>query len=191
MATHSIRLVGDPVLRQRAAEVTDIDDKLVRLADEMLTTMYDAPGLGLAAPQIGVRRRLFVYDVGEGPKVVLNPTIDEGDGEWAYDEGCLSVPGLSWEIIRPKQVHLTGVDLDGNEISVEADELVARCFQHELDHLDGVLLLERLDPDVRKQALRTIRERGIGVDASGPSGGTGGGLPGLSRPEARRGLSLP
>jgi peptide deformylase len=163
MAAHTIRLVGDPVLRQRAAEVTDIDGKLARLADEMLTTMYEAPGLGLAAPQIGVRKRLFVYDIGEGGLVVINPTIAESDGEWAYDEGCLSVPGLSWEIVRPKQVHLTGYDLDGNEISVEADEVLARCFQHEMDHLDGVLLLERLDADTRKQAMKTIRERGIGM----------------------------
>ena len=162
MAAHIIRLVGDPVLRQRAADVIDIDGKLARLADEMLTTMYEAPGLGLAAPQIGVRKRLFVYDVGEGGKVVVNPTIAESDGEWAYDEGCLSVPGLSWEIVRPKLVHLKGYDLQGNEVSIEADEITARCFQHEMDHLDGVLLLERLDADTRKQALKRIRELGIG-----------------------------
>jgi peptide deformylase len=163
MAGHPIRLVGDPVLRQRAAEVADIDGKLARLADEMITTMYEAPGMGLAAPQIGVRKRLFVYDVGEGAQTIVNPTLSETDGEWAYEEGCLSVPGLSWEIIRPKQVHLTGYDLDGNEISIEADEITARCFQHEMDHLDGILLLERLDSDTRKQALRTIRELGIGA----------------------------
>lgn len=163
MAGHPIRLVGDPVLRQRAAEVTDIDGKLARLADDMITTMYEAPGMGLAAPQIGVRKRLFVYDVGEGPLTLVNPTITESDGEWAYEEGCLSVPGLSWEIVRPKLVHLTGYDLDGNEVSIEADEILARCFQHEMDHLDGVLLLERLDSDTRKLALRTIRELGIGA----------------------------
>jgi len=162
-ASHPIRIVGDPVLRQLAADVTEIDDKLVRLADEMIATMYDAPGVGLAAPQIGVRKRLFVYDVqdGNGPHTVINPQIAETDGEWAYEEGCLSVPGLSWEIIRPKTVHLVGLDLDGNEISVEADELLARCFLHEVDHLDGVLLLERLDDDTRKDALRTIRDQGI------------------------------
>jgi peptide deformylase len=174
MAAHTIRLVGDPVLRQRATEITDVDAKLVRLADEMITTMYDAPGVGLAAPQIGVRKRLFVYDIGEGPKVVINPTIVEGDGEWAFEEGCLSVPGLSWEIVRPKVVHLTGHDLDGNELSIEADELLARCFQHELDHLDGVLLLERLDPDTRKKALKTIRELGIGADVTDAEGKLGG-----------------
>jgi peptide deformylase len=162
MAPYTIRLVGDPVLRQRAAEVTTIDGRLAKLADDMVTTMYEAPGMGLAAPQVGVEKRLFVYDIGEGPHTIVNPQIVESTGEWAYEEGCLSVPGLSWEIIRPKEVHLTGVDLDGNEVSIEADELTARCFQHELDHLDGVLLLERLDPDTRKQALKAIRENGIG-----------------------------
>jgi peptide deformylase len=169
VAPYSIRLVGDPVLRQRAAEVTNIDAKLVKLADDMLTTMYDAPGLGLAAPQVGVQKRVFVYDMGEGPQVLINPVIAEGDGEWAYEEGCLSVPGLSWEIIRPKQVLLTGLDLDGNEVALEADELLARVFQHELDHLDGVLLLERLDDETRKAAMRTIREQRLAIDTPQPS----------------------
>ena len=113
--------------------------------------MYDAPGLGLAAPQVGVQKRLFVYDLGEGPRTLVNPVISEARGEWSYEEGCLSVPGLSFEIMRPKEIHLTGYDLDGNEVSIEADELLARLFQHELDHLDGVLLLEHLDDDQRKQ----------------------------------------
>ncbi len=145
MASFEIRIVGDPVLRQRAHEVENVDDVLVRLVDDMVETMYEAPGVGLAAPQVGVQKRLFVYDIGEGPQTMVNPTIVEGDGEWTFDEGCLSVPGLSWEIVRPKEVHLTGWDLDGNEISVEADEYLARVFQHEMDHLDGILLLERLD----------------------------------------------
>jgi peptide deformylase len=162
MAPYSIRVVGDPVLRQRAAEVTTIDGRLAKLADDMIATMYDAPGVGLAAPQVGVEKRLFVYDVGEGAKTLINPTITESDGEWAYEEGCLSVPGLSWEIVRPARVLLTGVDLDGNDVAIEADEILARCFQHEIDHLDGVLLLERLDGDTRKAALKTIREMGIG-----------------------------
>jgi peptide deformylase len=158
-APYDIRLIGDPVLRQRASEVTDVDAKLARLADDMVATMYDAPGLGLAGPQVGVQKRIFVYDVGEGPQTIINPEIRESDGEWAYEEGCLSIPGLSFELIRPKQVHLVGYDLDGNELSIEADELLARCFQHELDHLDGVLFLERLDDDDRKAAMRLIREQ--------------------------------
>ncbi len=165
MAPYSIRMVGDPVLRQRAAAVTTIDGRLAKLAEDMIATMYDAPGVGLAAPQVGVEKRLFVYDVGDGPHTLVNPEIVETDGELAYEEGCLSVPGLAWEILRARQVHLTGVDLDGNDVSIEADELLARCFQHELDHLDGILLLERLDADTRKAALKTIRELGIGPSA--------------------------
>jgi len=160
MAAHEIRLIGDPVLKQPAAEVTDIDGKLVRLADDMLATMYDAPGLGLAAPQVGVQKRLFVYDLqdDQGPRVLVNPRIVESRGEWTYEEGCLSVPGLSWEIVRPNEVHVVGLDLDGNEVSVEASELEGRLFQHELDHLDGVLLLERLEEDQARDAKRAVRE---------------------------------
>jgi|SRR5436190_10471254 len=160
MPPYSIRIFGDPVLKQRAAEISDIDGNLVRLAEDMAVTLHEAVGLGLAAPQVGVQRRLFVYDLhdGEGAKTIVNPVISESRGEWTYDEGCLSIPGLSWEIVRPKEVHLTGHDLDGNEVSIEADEIVARLFQHELDHLDGVLLLERLDADTRKKAMRTLRE---------------------------------
>ncbi len=174
MAPYAIRIVGDPVLRTRAEEVTDIDGRLVRLSDEMLTTMYEVPGLGLAAPQIGVKKRLFVYDIGEGPRVLVNPRITESDGEWVFEEGCLSIPELSWEIVRPKLVHLEGLDLDGNEVSIEADELLARLFQHELDHLEGVLLLDRLDGDQRREALQTLQERAV---ASGPAS-----APGLSLP---------
>ena len=170
MAPYDIRLVGDPVLRQPAAEVTEIDDRLVRLAADMVATMYDAPGIGLAAPQVGVQKRLFVYDLHDdrGPHTIVNPVIREARGEWVFEEGCLSVPGLSWEIVRPAEVHLTGLDLDGNEISFEADDLLARMFQHEVDHLDGVLLLERLDPDQRKQANRVLRDRALAAGEEEP-----------------------
>ena len=132
---------------------------LVQLAADMVTTMYEAPGIGLAAPQVGVQKRLFVYDIGDGPLTIINPEIREARGEWAYDEGCLSIPGLSFELVRPAEVHLVGYDLEGNELSIEADEILARCFQHELDHLDGVLFIERLDEDDRKLAMKTIREQ--------------------------------
>ncbi|HSL57356.1 MAG TPA: peptide deformylase [Acidimicrobiales bacterium] len=177
MSPFEIRVFGDPVLRRRATEVTDIDGALIRLVDDMLDTMYEAPGIGLAATQVGVEKRLFVYDIDDDPQVIVNPVISETRGEWVYEEGCLSVPGLSWEIVRPKEVHLTGYDLDGNEVSFEADELLARLFQHELDHLDGVLLLEHLDDDVRKAALRTLRERALGADGAGSSRGPGSLLP--------------
>ncbi|MBW3643858.1 MAG: peptide deformylase, partial [Actinobacteria bacterium] len=163
MAPYDIRLVGDPVLRQPAAAVTEIDDRLVRLAADMVATMYEAPGIGLAAPQVGVQKRMFVYDLHDdrGPHTIVNPVITETRGEWVYEEGCLSVPDLAWEIVRPAEVHLTGLDLDGNEVSFEADELLARMFQHEVDHLDGILLLERLDADQRKQANRVLRDRAL------------------------------
>lgn len=162
MGPYEIRIIGDPVLKQRAAPVTEVDDRLRRLTEDMLATMYEAPGLGLAAPQVGVQKRLFVYDLGEGPRVLVNPEIVESRGEWAYEEGCLSVPGLTWEIVRPKEVHLRGRDLDGDEVELEADELEARLFQHELDHLDGVLLIERLDDEQRREAKRAVRDLMLG-----------------------------
>jgi peptide deformylase len=163
VATFPIRKFGDPVLKQPAAEVTDIDDALVRLVEGMIQTMYEAPGVGLAAPQVGVQKRLFVYDVGEGPSAVINPVLTDHRGEWTYHEGCLSVPELWWDIHRAKEVHLTGMDLAGDELDIEADELLARVFQHEVDHLDGILLLERVTPDERKDAMRALRQRALGL----------------------------
>ena len=173
------------MLRQRAAEITDIDHKVVRLAEEMIETMHDAPGVGLAAPQVGIERRIFVYDVGEGARTVINPEIVESSGEWEYEEGCLSVPELHWPIIRPKQVHLIGLDLEGNELSVEADELLARVFQHELDHLNGILLLERLEADQRKQAMRVLRARVLPDTAGSTARLLSGSSPGVSGDPAR------
>jgi peptide deformylase len=165
VTTLLIRIFGDPVLRQRTPDVETVDESIVRLVDDMIETMWAAPGVGLAAPQVGVQKRLFVYDVGDGPQAVVNPEISDQRGEWTYDEGCLSVPTLFWPIVRPKQVHLRGSDLDGNEISIEADALLARVFQHEADHLDGMLILERLDAEQRKEAMRTLRERALRLDA--------------------------
>ena len=158
MTTTKIRIIGDPVLRSSASEVTEVTDTLVKLTDDMLITMYEAPGIGLAAPQVGVQKRIFVYDWGDGPGVIVNPRIEESSGEWVYEEGCLSIPGMSWEIVRPKEVHLVGLDLNGGEISIDADELVARLFQHELDHLDGVLLIDHLEKDERRKARRLLTE---------------------------------
>ena len=166
----TIRQYGDPVLKERARDVEDIDGSVANLVDAMIETMYDAPGTGLAANQVGVQRRIFVYDVGDGARTIINPRIVESDGEWVYDEGCLSVPGLSWEIVRPNAVHLVGLDLDGNEVSIEATELEGRVFQHELDHLDGILLVERLDEDQRKEALRILRSRAIDLGGGDPDG---------------------
>jgi len=166
MSSYSVRTYGDPVLKQSAREVDQVDGALVRLVDDMVDTMYDAVGAGLAAPQVGVQKRLFVYDVGEGPEVMINPTIVESAGEWYFEEGCLSIPELRLGIVRPMAVHITGFDLDGNELSIEADEFLGRVFQHEVDHLDGVLMVERLDDDLRKQALRVLRDRSLGLDTT-------------------------
>jgi peptide deformylase len=161
MATYPIRLFGDPVLKRRAADVADFDGALAKLVDSMYETMYAARGVGLAAPQVGVQRRFFVYDVGEGPCVIANPQIVESEGEWTYEEGCLSIPGIAFDIVRPKLVTIAGTDLAGNEVTVQGDEQLGRVFQHEIDHLDGVLMLERLDADDRKLALRTLREQAM------------------------------
>ena len=154
---YEIRTYGDPVLKSSALEIQKIDDKLVRLTDEMFDIMYDAPGIGLAAPQIGVQKKLFVYDIGDGADVLINPEIVESSGEWVYEEGCLSIPGLYVEMVRPKEVLLKGINLDGNEITVEADELLSRLFQHELDHLNGVLMFDRMTPDQRVEAMAEYR----------------------------------
>jgi peptide deformylase len=125
----------------------------------MFDTLYDSDsGIGLAAPQVGIQRQIFVWDMDDEPMVILNPTIAESDGEWVYEEGCLSIPGLYVEMTRPKTVLMKGIDMNGNEISLEADELEARLFQHELDHLNGVLMFDRMQPEQRKQAIAEYKK---------------------------------
>ncbi|MFP5375423.1 MAG: peptide deformylase [Acidimicrobiia bacterium] len=164
MAIHTIRVYGDPVLRTPTAPVGDIDGPLSRLIDDMIETMYAAPGVGLAANQVGVQKRLFVWDVGDGPGVAVNPVVSGHAGEWAYDEGCLSVPGLWWPIVRPRQVRLQALDRNGDPFTVDADDLLARVFLHETDHLDGKLLLSRLDAEQGKEARKALRERVLDLD---------------------------
>ena len=160
-----IRIAGDPVLRQRADEINDIDESLVKLATAMGHTMRQAHGLGLAAPQVGISKRLFVWGIGphDPLRTIINPQITESDGEWLFSEGCLSIPGLYWDIWRPKQVLVEGIDLNGNRIAFEADEIVARLFLHEIDHLDGTLMVDRLDADERAAAERRMESLGMGT----------------------------
>ena len=157
MGTFAIRTFGDPVLKQRSREVAEFDGELARLVDTMLATMYEAAGVGLAAPQVGVQKRLYTYDAGDGPGVVVNPEIVDASGEWVYDEGCLSIPGLHFELVRPKLVTVRGFDVHGREVLIEGDEVMGRLIQHEIDHLDGLLLLDRLEPAERKAALGELR----------------------------------
>ena len=184
MEAYAIRTYGDPVLRSAAKDIANIDSKLLAVCDHMHEAMVTAQGIGLAAPQVGIQQRFFVYDIEavndlEGTEgavrrtsrkksksaeesrmgVLINPVITEAEGEWAYEEACLSVPNLSWDIIRPKTIHVSGFDIDGNDVEFEADELFSRLIQHEIDHLDGVLLIDRLDEDTRKAARRALRER--------------------------------
>lgn len=155
---YTIRTFGDPVLKSRAAAVTDIDGKIARLVDDMFDTLYRSDsGIGLAAPQIGVQKQIFVWDMDDEPMVILNPEIVESSGEWVYDEGCLSIPGLYVEMLRPNHVLMRGVDLDGNTVEIEAGELAGRLFQHEIDHLNGVLMFDRMTPDQRREALAEYR----------------------------------
>lgn len=156
---YAIRTFGDPVLKSKAAPITDVDGKLVRLVDDMFTTLYESDlGIALAAPQIGVQRQIFVWDLEGDRQVIFNPEIVESDGEWVYDEGCLSIPGLYVEMVRPKTVLMRGIDINGDVVEREADELEARMYQHELDHLHGVLMFDRMQPDQRKAAMKEFRQ---------------------------------
>jgi peptide deformylase len=146
-----------------AHPVETFDAALERLVEDMLETMYAAPGVGLAAPQIGIARRVFVYDIGEGPGHMINPELVETSGEWEFDEGCLSVPERFWPIVRPLYARIKGVDVTGAALELEGDELMGRMLQHEFDHLNGTLLLERLGKRERKTALRDLRREALGI----------------------------
>jgi peptide deformylase len=151
----------------RAGAVTNFDDRLEKLVNDMIETMYAAPGVGLAAPQIGVSRRVAVFDAqdGQGARVVINPELVETSGVEEWDEGCLSVPGHYWEISRPGFARVRGVDVKGGPVEYSGEGLMGRVLQHELDHLDGKLLLEQLPTKARKQALRLLREEALGLPA--------------------------
>ena len=144
MALRTIRLEGDPVLNKVCKEVKEITPKIQTLIDDMLETMYDANGVGLAAPQVGILRRIVVIDVGEGPIVMINPTIIETAGEQTGDEGCLSVPGKAGEVTRPNYVKARFFDENMEEYEIEGEELLARCICHEVEHLDGHLYVEKV-----------------------------------------------
>ena len=158
MAVQPIRLFGDPVLRQRAIEVDSFDKELERLVTDLTDTMLAAPGAGLAAPQIGVGLRVFSYHVDDTLGHLVNPVLDLSDEEHEDDEGCLSFPGLAFPTKRAWRVVAKGQDMHGEPVTIEGTELLARCVQHETDHLDGVLFIDRLDRAQRKLALKAIRE---------------------------------
>lgn len=149
MSKLQLSYLGDAVLRRRAEPVEVIDDSLRKLAADMIETMYTQEGVGLAAPQVGVSKRMFVYDnvtvpYGTDPKVLINPEIVEMEGKVRGEEGCLSIPEIKDLVDRAEKVTVAGQDLDGNELEIQADGMAARIFQHEIDHLDGVLFVDRV-----------------------------------------------
>lgn len=159
MTVQPIRLFGDPVLRTPAEEVVDFDKELRGLVQDLWETMEEAGGAGLAAPQLGVGLRVFTYHCDGFSGYLVNPTIEVvGDEVQDGSEGCLSIPGLSWDCRRYHTVAARGWNVHGDPIRVEGSDLLARCVQHEVDHLDGVLFVDRLDEQTRQTALREIQQ---------------------------------
>jgi peptide deformylase len=158
VAIQSIRLFGDPVLRTPAAPVTTFDKELRGLVKDLEETMMDAPGAGLAAPQIGVSLRVFTYYVDGVLGHLINPDLDLSDELQEGEEGCLSFPGIYYDTPRALRVVAKGMDLHGEPVTIEGSQLLARAIQHETDHLDGILFIDRMDRSQRKLALKAIRE---------------------------------
>ncbi len=157
MSVKAIRLFGDPVLRTPAEPVRDFDAELRRLVKDLTDTMMEAPGLGLAAPQIGVGLRVFTYNVDDVIGHLINPVLQLSDDQEVDEEGCLSFPGLQYPTERAHGVVATGFDMHGEPVTVQGAGQLARCVQHETDHLDGILFIDRLDPAQRKLAMKEIR----------------------------------
>ncbi len=159
LAILPIRVLGDPVLRERARAVDRFDRSLRRLVDDMFETMYEAPGVGLAAPQVGVSLRFFVYDDGEtGRRFLANPELSDFEQEEVSDEGCLSIPGPFFPTTRALKVKARGRDIDGKPVEVAAEGLLARILQHETDHIDGRLYIDRISEADRQEVMRMLRE---------------------------------
>ena len=161
-----VKTFGDPVLKTRATKVKEFDEALIRLTEEMLVTMRERDGVGLAANQVGRLRRVLVAGIEEDEYVLVNPVIEaRSETTEVMPEGCLSIPGIQVDVERPVAVTVSGQDASGYEVRFEAEGLLARVFQHEIDHLDGVLILDRTDRESRKAALREWRERLLAQNA--------------------------
>jgi peptide deformylase len=158
MAVRPIRLFGDPLLRTKAVPVTDFDAELRALVTDLTDTMLDAPGSGLAAPQLGVGLRVFTYNVEGEIGHLINPELELSDETQFGPEGCLSIPDLTFDCVRAMRTAARGFNMYGDPVTIEGSDLLARALQHETDHLDGVLFVDRLDRETRKVAMRAIRE---------------------------------
>ena len=146
METRKIVLYGHKALRTRAEEIEEFNEEVGDLIERMYRIMAEDRGLGLAGPQIGVSKRIFVYDVGEGPHAMINPVIELTGGETVGIEGCLSIPGLEGEVSRAERVTVSGINEEGKKVKIKAQDLLAKVFQHEIDHLDGTMFVDRADP---------------------------------------------
>ena len=155
---------GHPALTAKSSNIEQIDDYIVSLSKKMINIMYEAPGVGLAAPQIGINKNIFVFDAGGGPKVAINPKIEDLQGDIIFMEGCLSLPGYYWDIERYEYAKLSCLNENGEEIIYEGEELLGRVLQHEYDHLQGNLLLKKLKRKIRKEALKEISIKGFPGD---------------------------
>jgi peptide deformylase len=158
VSVQPIRLFGDPILRTPATAVVDFDRELRRLVEDLTETMMDAPGAGLAAPQIGVGLRVFTWHVEGDTGHLVNPVLDLSEDTQDGEEGCLSIPGLTFDCRRALSVVAKGFNMHGDPVVVEGSELLARAIQHETDHLDGILFVDRLDREARRAAMKAIRE---------------------------------
>ncbi|NLW23167.1 MAG: peptide deformylase [Tissierellia bacterium] len=148
MAIRQIRYEGDPILRKVSREVTEINDRIITLLEDMIDTMYEYEGVGLAAPQVGVLRRVVVIDIGEGPIKLINPEIIEEEGEIIDVEGCLSIPGRAGNVKRPEKVKVKYLDESGEEKIIEGTGLLAKALCHEIDHLNGILYIDKMIEEV-------------------------------------------
>ena len=168
MAVLKVRRYGDPLLRRRAREIETVTPDIRRLVEDMIDTMYDEVGIGLAAPQVGTSVRLMVVadEEGRGAQSLVNPVISEQGGSVTAEEGCLSLPGIYAQVTRAQWVKLDAQDLEGRPVTITARGLRARVFQHEIDHLDGVLFIDRLEPVVRDRIKRRIKKEGFSEDAA-------------------------
>ncbi|SHE27268.1 peptide deformylase [Alkalibacter saccharofermentans] len=151
MALRTIREDGDPVLRKKARRINEITDRIITLRDDMIETMYEADGVGLAANQVGILRRIVVIDIGDGPITMINPEIFDEEGCQRAAEGCLSLPGVSGQVERPETLKVKFTDIDGTEKSLTAEGMLARAICHEVDHLDGILFTDRADEETLKE----------------------------------------
>ncbi len=158
MGVQQIRLLGDPILATPALEVKTFDKELRNLVADLTSTMLDAGGAGLAAPQIGVSLRVFTYDIDDVVGHLINPVLKLSEETQDGQEGCLSIPGLAFDCVRAEHVIAHGFNMHGEPVVIEGSDLMARCLQHETDHLDGIVFIDRLDEQTRKEAMKAIRE---------------------------------